>query len=127
MFALTTILSMAEADPPELRNTGIEMTAPQFAAAHWLAEVLARRTIDPATPPSEAGETCALGDPIPAQKWRPHNGAPKPGIDRGVTCSSAACCPSPLGRGISADPSPQLRCHSRESGKSKYSPPTQVS
>ena len=55
MFALTTILSMAEADPPESRNTDIEMTAPQFAAAHWLAEVLARRTIDTETPPSAAG------------------------------------------------------------------------
>ena len=71
MFALTTILSMAEADPPESRNTDIEMTAPQFAAAHWLAEVLARRTIDTATPPSEAGETCELGDPIPDAEMAP--------------------------------------------------------
>ena len=71
MFALTTILSMAEADPPESRNTGIELTAPQFAAAHWLAEVLARRTIDTATPPSEAGETCELGDPIPDAEMAP--------------------------------------------------------
>jgi hypothetical protein len=71
MFALTTILSMAEADPPESRNTDIEMTAPQFAAAHWLAEVLGRRTIDTATPPSEAGETCELGDPIPLEEMAP--------------------------------------------------------
>ena len=44
MFALTTILSMAEADPPESRNTDIELTAPQFAAAHWAAEFLGSRT-----------------------------------------------------------------------------------
>jgi hypothetical protein len=68
MFALTT---MAEADPPEPRNTGIEMTAPQFAAAHWLAEVLARRTIDTETPPSEAGETRERGDPIPLEDMAP--------------------------------------------------------
>ena len=63
--------SMAEADPPESRNTGIELTAPQFAAAHWVAEFLARRTIDTETPPSEAGETCALGDPIPLEDMAP--------------------------------------------------------
>ena len=71
MFALTTILSMAEADPPESRNTDIELTAPQFAAAHWLAEVLGRRTIDTATSPSEAGETRALGDSIPLEDMAP--------------------------------------------------------
>jgi hypothetical protein len=71
MFALTTILSMAEADPPESRNTGIELTASQFAAAHWVAEVLARRTIVAATPPSAAGETCELGDPIPQEEMAP--------------------------------------------------------
>ena len=71
MFALTTILSMAEADPPESRNTDIEMTAPQFAAAHWLAEVLGRRTIDTAASPSAAGETCELGDPIAHQELAP--------------------------------------------------------
>ena len=71
MFALTTILSMAEAEPPELRNTDIEMTAQQFAAAHWVAEVLARRTIDPATSPSEAGETRELGDLIPLEDMVP--------------------------------------------------------
>ena len=63
--------SMAEADPPELRNTDIEMTAPQFAAAHWLAEVLGRHTIDTETPPSEAGETRELGDPIPLEDMAP--------------------------------------------------------
>ena len=71
MFALTTILSMAEADPPESRNTDIEMTAPQFAAAHWVAEVLARRTIDTETPPSDEGETRELGDPIPLEEMAP--------------------------------------------------------
>ena len=79
MFALTTILSMAEADPPESRNTDIEMTASQFAAAHWVAEVLARRTIDTETPPSAAGRDLrALAIPSLMQKWRPRNGAPKP-------------------------------------------------
>jgi hypothetical protein len=63
--------SMAEADPSGPRNTDIEMTAPQFAAAHWVAEVLGRRTIDTETPPSEAGETCALGDPIPLEDMAP--------------------------------------------------------
>ena len=71
MFALTTILSMAEADPPGSRNTDIEMTAPQFAAAHWVAEVLGRRTINTATPPSEVGETRELGDPIPLEDMAP--------------------------------------------------------
>ena len=71
MFALTTILSMAEAEPPESKNTGIELTAPQFAAAHWLAEVLGRRTIDTATPPSAEGETRELGDPIPDAEMVP--------------------------------------------------------
>jgi hypothetical protein len=71
MFALTTILSMAEADPPESRNTGIELTASQFAAAHWVAEVLARRTIDTETPPSAESETCELGDPIPHAEMVP--------------------------------------------------------
>ncbi|MGB6197882.1 MAG: hypothetical protein WBF49_16305 [Methyloceanibacter sp.] len=42
--------SMAEADPSGPRNIDIEMTASQFAAAHWVAEVLARRTIDTETP-----------------------------------------------------------------------------
>ena len=71
MFALTTILSMAEADPPESRNTDIELTAPQFAAAHWLAEVLGRRTIDTEAPAAAADETCALGDPIPDAEMAP--------------------------------------------------------
>jgi hypothetical protein len=57
MFALTPIVSLAEADPLESRNTDIEMTASQFAGAHWVAAFLARRTIDMATPPSEAGVT----------------------------------------------------------------------
>ncbi len=71
MFALTTIPSMAEADPPEPRNTDIEMTEPHFAAAHWLAEVLARRTIDTETPPSAEGETRELCDPIPHAEMAP--------------------------------------------------------
>lgn len=71
MFALTTILSMAEADPPESRNNDIETTASHFAAAHWLAEVLARRTIDTETPPSAESETCELGDPIPDAEMAP--------------------------------------------------------
>jgi hypothetical protein len=71
MFALTTILSMAEADPSGPRNTDIEMTAPQFAAAHWVAEVLGRRTIDTETPPSAEGETRELGDPIPLEEMAP--------------------------------------------------------
>jgi hypothetical protein len=62
---------MAEADPPEARNTGIELTAPQFAAAHWVAEVLGRRTIDTATPPSAEGETCEIGGPIPDAEMAP--------------------------------------------------------
>lgn len=71
MFALTTILSMAEADPPESRNTDIELTAPQFAAAHWVAEFLGSRTIDTETPPSAEGETSELGDPIPLEDMAP--------------------------------------------------------
>ena len=71
MFPLTTILSMAAANPPESRNTDIELTASQFAAAHWVAEFLARRTLDTATPPSEAGEACKLGDPIPHEVLAP--------------------------------------------------------
>ena len=71
MFALTTILSMAEADPPESRNTDIELTASQFAAVHWVAEFLGRRTINTATPPSEAGETRELGDSIPHEELAP--------------------------------------------------------
>ena len=49
MFALTNILSL-EADPSGSRNTDIEMTPSQFAAAHWVAEFLGSR----ATPPSAA-------------------------------------------------------------------------
>jgi hypothetical protein len=71
MFALTNILSLAEPDPPESRNTDIEMTASQFAAAHWVAEFLARRTIDTETPPSAEGETCELCDPIPHEEMAP--------------------------------------------------------
>jgi hypothetical protein len=71
MFALTTTLSMAEADPSESRNTDIEMTAAHFAAAHWVAEFLARRTIDTSTPPSAAGETCELSDSIPDAEMAP--------------------------------------------------------
>ncbi len=71
MFALTTILSMAEADPSESRNTDIEMTPSHFAAAHWLAEFLGSRTIDMATPPSAAGEACELCDPIPHGELAP--------------------------------------------------------
>jgi hypothetical protein len=61
MFAL---MSLAEADPPESRSTDIEMNASQLAGAHWVAEFLARRTIEMATPPSEAGETREFCDPI---------------------------------------------------------------
>jgi hypothetical protein len=71
MFALTRSLSLAEADPPESRNTDIETIPSHFAAAHWLAEVLARRTIDTETPPSAAGETCELCDPIPHGEMAP--------------------------------------------------------
>jgi hypothetical protein len=71
MFALTRILSLAEADPPESRNTDIEMTPSQFAAAHWVAEVLGRRTIDTATQPSAAGETCELSNPLPVGEMAP--------------------------------------------------------
>ena len=63
--------SMAEADPSGPRNIDIEMTASQFAAAHWVAEVLARRTIDTETPPSAEGETCELCDPIPHEEMAP--------------------------------------------------------
>jgi hypothetical protein len=71
MFALTRILSLAETDPSESRNTDIEMTPSQFAAAHWVAEFLGSRTIDTATPPSAAGETCELSDPIPVEEMAP--------------------------------------------------------
>ncbi len=71
MFALTHILSMAEADPPESRNTDIEMTASQFAAAGWLAEFLARRTIDTSSQTSAARETHELNDPIAHEEMAP--------------------------------------------------------
>ena len=61
---MVALLSLAEADPPESRSPDIEMTASQFAGAHWVAAFLAGRTIDAEAPPSEAGETREIGDPI---------------------------------------------------------------
>ncbi len=58
MFTLTRILSpAANADPSELRKPDIELTPPQFAAAHWVAEFLGSRAAAMATPPSAVGET----------------------------------------------------------------------
>ena len=68
---MVALLSLAEADPPESRSTDIEITASQLAGAHWVAEFLARRTIEMATPPSEAGEARELGDPIPHVEMAP--------------------------------------------------------
>ena len=56
MFALTNILSLAEPDPPESRNTDIEMTASQFAAARRVSSAI----------------------PSLMKRWRPLNGA-RPG------------------------------------------------
>jgi hypothetical protein len=71
MVTLTNILSLAEADPSESRNTDIEMTPSHFAAAHWVAEFLGSRTIDTSTPPSAEGETCELRDPMPHGEMAP--------------------------------------------------------
>jgi hypothetical protein len=71
MFALTRTVSLAEADPPESRNTDTEMTPSPFAAAHWVAEFLGSRTIVTETPPSAEGETRELGDPIPYAEMAP--------------------------------------------------------
>ena len=80
MFALTRSLSLAEADPPESRNTDIETIPSHFAAAHWLAEVLvaARSTRKLRLQPQARPASLAI--PSLMQKWRRRNGAPKPGI-----------------------------------------------
>ena len=64
MFTLTRILSLAEADLSESRNTDIEMTTWHFAAAHWVAEFLCSRTYVMATPPSVEDETREFCDSI---------------------------------------------------------------
>ena len=79
MFALTNILSLAEPDPPESRNTDIEMTASQFAAAHWVAEFLARRTIDRKLRLQPRARRVSSAIPSLMKRWRPLNGA-RPGI-----------------------------------------------
>jgi hypothetical protein len=69
---MVALLSLAEADPRESRSTDIEMTASQFAGAHWVAAFLAGRTFDTEAPPSEAGESPReLDDPIPHAETAP--------------------------------------------------------
>jgi hypothetical protein len=103
MFALTRSLCLAEADPPESRNTDIETSPSHFAAAIGSRRSLlaARSTRKLRLQPRARPVSSAI--PSRMERWRPCEGAPKPGIDRGVVDGAAACSPlSPWGRGRNA-------------------------
>jgi hypothetical protein len=71
MFALTTILSLADADKAQPRNADIALTPTQFAAAHWVAAFLGSRTVDPEPAPEAEAEVPELCDPIPDAEMAP--------------------------------------------------------